>query len=244
MDRAPWADAFEVEGEPSGYIELEQVDRKHFNLNSTIRYTGERTGLEDKLSDASLESIRCVSPLRLPRTDLASVPTVLQWFVSPYGVYTPAALIHDWLVPQPSTPHVPGMKDEYADRYWRFMLKELGVPWIRRWLMWAATAARTRWSRSWISKLLLSVWLLASLCGMWVFVVAVIDRDPTMAIVAFLAPLAFAVLWGRQYGAGVVSAYSAPWILPPTIFAAAGYLVYATLEFLIGKIAAVFGSDT
>jgi hypothetical protein len=31
-----------------------------------------------------------------------------------------------------------------------------------------------------------------------------------------------------------VAAYSAPWILPPTIFAGLGYLVYLALEWFVG----------
>ena len=234
MTDAPWLGSFEVEDDPSGGIRLEQIDAKHFDLHSTVRYIGEVTGLEDYLSHEALDEIRVVSPERLPTTDLTSVPGVLRWFAGRYGTYTPAALIHDWLIPQPSTPAIPGMTDQYADRYFRFMLEDLNVPLIRRWLMWAAVAARSRWHQSLLHKVLLALWLGASLVGMGAFIYGWMNGSVAMVVAATLAPLVFAVLWGRQYGAGIVASYSAPWIVPPTLFALAGYGVYLVLEFIVG----------
>ena len=237
MTGAPWLGSFEVKDDRDGYIQLGQVDTEHFELHSTVCYVGELTGLEGKLTPKSLDEIRFVSPERLPTTDLTSVPGVLRWFAGRYGVHTPAALIHDWLIPQPSTPAIPGMTDQYVDRYFRFMLDDLGVPVIRRWLMWSAVAARSRWQQGPLQKVLLSTWVAASLGGMILFVYGWSKGNTTIVIVASLAPLAFAMLWGRQYGAGIVAAYSAPWILPPTIFALAGYGVYLVLERIAGGIA-------
>jgi hypothetical protein len=236
MPNAPWSGSFEVEGDSSGGIHLEQIDDKHFELHSTVCYVGKLTGLEDYLSDEALAEIRFVTPERLPTTDLTSVPGVLRWFASRYGIHTPASLIHDWLIPQPSTPAVAGMTDQYADRYFRFMLEDLGVPLIRRWLMWAAVAARSRWQQGLLQKVLLSLWIVASVAGMAAFVYGLTTGNVAIVAAATLAPLVFALLWERQYGAGIVAAYSAPWILPPTIFALAGYGVYLILEFIVGVI--------
>jgi hypothetical protein len=237
MPDAPWRGSFEVDGDPGGPIHLEQIDARHFALYSTVHYVGDLTGLEAYLSEDALATIRLVTPERLPQTDLTSVPTVLRWFASRYGTHTPAALIHDWLIPQPSTPAVPGLTDQYADRYFRFMLEDLGVPVIRRWLMWAAVASRTRWQQDLLHKLLLSLWVLASAAGMTAFVWGLATGTTAMVIVAVLAPFLFALLWGRQYGAGIVAAFSAPWILPPTVLALAGFAVYSVLEFIVGLIA-------
>jgi hypothetical protein len=234
MTPTPWLGSFKVEGDPSGGIRLEQVDTKHFELHSTVRYIGRRTGLEDYLSEDALTEIRVVSPEKLPTTDLTSVPGVLRWFAGRYGVHTPAALIHDWLIPQPSTPVIPGMTDQYADRYFRFMLEDLGVPVIRRWLMWAAVAARSRWQQGLLQKMFLTVWFIASVAGMAAFIYGWVDGNILLVVAAALAPFIFALLWQRQYGAGIVAAYSAPWIVPPTIFALAGYGVYLMLEWIVG----------
>jgi len=231
---APWSASFEIDGEPEGTIRLEQIDENRFSLHSTVRYVGERTGLEGKLpDDAAYSEIREVSPEKLPTTDLTSVPTMLRWFAGRYGIHTPAALIHDWLIPQPSTPPIDGMTDQYADRYFRFMLDDLGVPLIRRWLMWTGVASRTRWQQGLLRRGLLVVWVLASIVGIATFIVGLAHGDMRMVVAAALAPLVFAALWDRQYAAGLVAAYSAPWILPPTLFVLAGYLVYAVLERII-----------
>jgi hypothetical protein len=241
MPNAPWVKSFKVDGSPTGQISLEQIDSKQFELKSTVRYTGKETGLEAKLSNDALDSIRWVSPKRLNKTDLVSVPMPLRWFVGRYGIHTPAGLIHDWLIPQPSDPEIPGMKDEHADRYWRFMLEDLEVPLIRRWLMWAAVAARTRWQRGLLFRVLLSLWVLASLAGTTAFVVGVLNGNYLLIVAATFAPVVFALLWDRQYGAGIVAAYSAPWILPPTLLAAVGYGAYWIVERLVGL---PFGSRT
>ena len=234
--RAPWVltDSFEVEGDPTGKIGLYQIDEETFALQSTLTYVGEETGLEGKLSPPTLLRIRSVSPETLPTTDLASVPGVLRWFAGRYGVYTPAALVHDWLIPQPVDPPLAGMTNEYADRYFRFMLGDLGVPLIRRWLMWAATAARSRFTSGWVNAVALVVWVLASIVGMITFVVGLFMGNVTAVVAATFAPFLFAGLWGSQYGAGIVAAYSAPWILPPTLFAWAGYLIYLAFEWFVG----------
>ena len=236
LHRAPWvvSGSFEVPGDPTGGIGLYQVDTDRFVLLSTIKYVGEETGLEGKVPIATLTRIRTVSPENLPTTDLASVPGVLRWFAGRYGIYTPAALIHDWLIPQPVEPPLEAMTDEYADRYFRFMLEDLGVPLLRRWLMWAAVAARSRFTSGWFNATLLVVWVIASIVGMITFVVGLFMGNTLAVVAATLAPFLFAGLWGKQYGAGIVAAYSAPWILPPTLFAWAGYLIYLAVEWFVG----------
>lgn len=65
-------------------------------------------------------------------TDLASVPHVLTWYAPRYGVYTRAAIVHDQLC-----------RDREGDRFqadliFRKGMEELGVPLIKRWVMWTA----------------------------------------------------------------------------------------------------------
>jgi len=248
---APWIYSFEIEGDEDGGIGLSQINRREFLFTSTIRYVGAETGLEAKLSAEAIEMARTVSSDRMPITDLVSVPTALRWFVGRYGVHTPAALIHDWLIPSPSDPPVPGMTDQLADRYFRFMLKDLGVRVIRRWLMWTAVAMRTRFTSGFLRAALLLVWLAASLTGISAFIVAMISLadvslpgwmadvidavggEWAMVAIAAAAPFLFAILWGRQYAAGIFAAYSAVWITPPTVFATVGYAVYLILEVIL-----------
>src|ERR1700690_1532532 len=78
------------------------------------------------------------------RTDFASVPRVYVWFLPRYGRYTLAAILHDYLwrhvVQRGELPYVD------ADGIFRRAMRELVVPFFKRWMMWAAVrwAARGR----------------------------------------------------------------------------------------------------
>lgn len=237
-EQAPWSRSFVVmdpatgSASSTGAIRLSQVGMNDFVLESAIRYVGGRTGLEDKLGDAVLDDIREVGPGTLPVTDLTSVPQPLRWLVSQYGSHTPAALIHDRLI-DPAPP-IEGLTDADADRYFRFMLQDIGVRWLRRWLMWAAVAFRTRWKAGGAVAASVVVWALTSAAGMSLAVVALAGRNWTLLLLAVAAPFASATLWWRQYGAGLVAAIAAPWVLPPTIFGAIGFVLYAGLERVAG----------
>src|SRR6266498_560428 len=69
---------------------------------------------------------------KLPfRTDFASIPWVCTWLIPRYGLYTKAAIVHDYLC---RTQH-----DKFSsDRTFRLAMKDLKVPWVTRTLMWAA----------------------------------------------------------------------------------------------------------
>ena len=228
-DQAPWSGSFTVDDQDEDEIALRQVNRKTFRLECTVRYIGKETGLEGRvIPKESLKQIRFVSPAELPTTDLTSVPGPFRWFVGRYGAHTPAALIHDWLIG--ADPPVKGMKDEYSDRYFRFMLKDIGVRWLRRWIMWAAVAMRTRFGAGGMKRISLIVWALAALAGTVLFFVGLFDANWGLVAITALAPVFAAGLWVRQYGAGIIAAYSAPWIVPPALLAAVAYGVYVVIE--------------
>ena len=69
-------------------------------------------------------------------TDFASVPRVFVWFIPRYGRYTKAAILHDYLC----RVEVPARRISRidADGIFRQAMRELGVPFLRRWIMWAA----------------------------------------------------------------------------------------------------------
>ncbi len=231
---APWAGSFTVENDPDdgsgslGQIRLSQIGSTTFMLESTITYVGARTGLEGKgLSEEVLTDIRSVGPADLlPDTDLASVPAPLRWFLNSYGLHTPAALIHDRLIPTDPVA-TPGMTDAFTDRYFRFMLEDLGVPWLRRWLMWAAVAFRTFYETRRLAAL---VWSGLALSAIVAFVWSVLAGNIWTAGLVILAAPPAAALWRAQYGAGILAAVCAPFILPPALLAVAGYGTYWVLE--------------
>ena len=67
------------------------------------------------------------------KTDFASVPAIFQWLIPRTGRYTSAAVLHDYLW---RTPSEASLAD--ADGIFRRAMAELKVPFLRRWLMWAA----------------------------------------------------------------------------------------------------------
>lgn len=111
------------------------TDESSFLLVEDFEYTG----LRDKW--------------RIPagfKTDFASVPKVLWWILPPHGKHAKAAVVHDWLyVVRPEvratklgntwtastyTRHVTRRE---ADGVFRRIMKECGVGWLRRYIMWA-----------------------------------------------------------------------------------------------------------
>jgi hypothetical protein len=82
-------------------------------------------------------------------TDFATIPRFLHWLVSPYGAYTRAAVLHDWLLVSLATwasatsdpdrvypPILPPANSRDTDGIFRRVMQDLGVPWSTRWVMW------------------------------------------------------------------------------------------------------------
>lgn len=73
-------------------------------------------------------------------TDFASVPRVFVWLLPRYGRYTKAAIVHDYLWREKAANGDMDWID--ADGVFRRAMRELRVPFLRRWMMWAAV----RWA--------------------------------------------------------------------------------------------------
>ena len=69
------------------------------------------------------------------KTDFASVPTIFQWLIPRSGRYTRAAVLHDYLWRKAADL---GLSLADADGIFRRAMAELRVPFLRRWVMWAA----------------------------------------------------------------------------------------------------------
>jgi len=89
-------------------------------------------------------------------TDFASVPRVFAWFIPPYGRYTKAAILHDYLWRVKAAGGEITWLD--ADALLRRAMRELGVSFLIRWIMWAAVrwgaltkrnGLRGWWKESW-----------------------------------------------------------------------------------------------
>jgi hypothetical protein len=250
----PWRVApksgFEIHNR-SGEVGLVQIDAVQFLVTEEFRFSDEGvlTALTDKLvgdgrnPDAARQAVddaRTVTPPRENPSDLASIPRFMRWFENSYGVHTLAAIIHDQLIVEQPNAGALG-SDTLSDRFFREMLRSSGVPWLKRWIVWAAVALRTRWAAGGLRRVSVFLWLVLALAGITSFVYAV--GSPLFgwpapldawwfALVAVLLPFASAPLWGRQYGASLVAAAAAAWVLPAAVFALLGYFVYEVLESL------------
>ena len=214
----PWGHCFKRTGtdEPAT-IELTQLGVKLFALRSSLTYVGPST----------VTAPREVGPESLPTSDLTSVPGPMRWFVSPYGLHTPAALLHDRLVGAEAPE---GFRRVDADRFFRDMLDALGVPLLRRYLMWTAVAYGTRWSAGGPRRVGILVWTALAAFGMLALGAAVVTWSLAWFVLAVVLPFPAALLWGKQYGGGLLAAGSGPWLALPALIAALGYGVYWLLE--------------
>lgn len=197
---------------------LEQIDDDVFYVTTPFVYCPEASR---KRVDVNSDT--------LPTTDLASIPWFASWFVSRHGRHTPAALLHDCLV------HDARRRGDHAaraqaDLEFRNALDELQVPPVRGRVMWAAVTFATRWGTGWLLRAGLALWLLAALAGTFAFVFGAMAGRPWTMVAAALGPVVGAVLWGRQYVAGVVGSYALLVIALPTIACIVAYSVYWLVE--------------
>jgi len=117
-------------------VDVRQVDDQDWRTLRALTYRATREEFE--------------VPVR-QRTDFASVPRIFVWFIPRYGRYTKAAILHDYLcsvaVPAGRISRIE------ADGIFRQAMRELGVAFLLRWIMWAAVrlgalttpAGRKKW---------------------------------------------------------------------------------------------------
>jgi hypothetical protein len=105
---------------PDSTVDVREIDSTNWEVLRALTYHG---NIDDFVVPEN------------ERTDFASVPRVFAWFLPRYGRYTKAAILHDhlWRVAVPN-----GLSRLDADGIFRQAMRELGVPFLRRWIMWAA----------------------------------------------------------------------------------------------------------
>jgi hypothetical protein len=120
-------------------VDVQQVDDREWRLLSELRYEGNMQAF--------------IVPVGTT-TDFASVPRAFVWFLPRYGRYTKAAILHDhlWRVAVPAGE----LSLPDADGIFRRAMRELEVPFLRRWLMWAAVRlgalAKPRGTEAWLRQ--------------------------------------------------------------------------------------------
>ena len=171
------------------------------------------------------------------RTDLASVPTIFWSLIASYGRQTAPAVVHDsesWRIR--SLPPMQALPQrERADRMFRLGLRELGVSPFRAWLMWTFVSFE-RYQKhaipTFVGMLLLAalgVALVATGATLWLAAVIPWWQGALLAA----APLATAMLAGRQWRVLVWASYAGALLLPIAAFQIAAYLPYLVIENLV-----------
>jgi Protein of unknown function (DUF1353) len=102
-----------------GTLTVRRVDADRWALVDDLVYLGNRD--------------RFVVPAGF-RTDFATVPRPVTWLVPRFGAYTLAAILHDWLITEGL--RAGALTSREADGIFRRVMREAGVPVLRRWLMW------------------------------------------------------------------------------------------------------------
>jgi hypothetical protein len=252
----PWAaipsdSGFRV-GSSTGHVLMAQVDATNFVVSTPFRFENEeqlgelRAKLQRK-GRTAVEAAEMVDRASTypagSSTDLASVPPFLAWFEAPYGRHTLAALIHDQLIVD--TPNGGALgSDTLSDRFFRNMMGAAGVPAFKRWLMWTAVAARTRWAAKGQRRIRLIAWAVLAVIGIgcagaaigtWVFGwPSIFDWTPrTLLGISLVLPFAAGFLWGRQYVASIVAAAAGLWLIPAGVIVLFAIGVYLIVEKLI-----------
>jgi hypothetical protein len=204
---------------------LAQVTRKDFEICVPFKYR--RNEQEDW--------IVVPDPPENKRTDLASVPGFLLWFVPRYGAHTLAALVHDQRVK---------VDRPEADAIFRDALGELKVPLIRRWFMWAAVSLATMFEHDLAGKLRVLIW------GFFVVVASATFWQSRFAELGEWEPWSW-LIFGQSWwvdliivaaasivlfpriGLGLVGGAGVWFIFLPTLFVLITLAAYVILETLV-----------
>ena len=153
--------------------ELSDADGSRWRLEEPLSYAGRRETF--------------VVPAGFT-TDFASVPQALTWLVPRYGRYTKAAILHDYLW-QLCREGRFAWAD--ADGLLRRAMRELDVPFLRRWLMWGAVRLAAIVTRQPSSLWTQGVGALTALVVVTVLGVAYV-ATPVAVVVVFSAVFAIA----------------------------------------------------
>jgi hypothetical protein len=178
------------------------------------------------------------------KTDLASIPFFATWLVPKDGIHTPAALLHDAVLREQNDGAMIGAHQ--ADTLFRLAMWDLGVAFLRRWMMWAAVSLRTlflagTWRRGLYAPLIivmaLSSLLLSFLVAGDLLHTGEAWRPPCLeGRVADLLPwLVFASLplWLKWIGVGAIATAAALVFAVPLALAFLGFVVYVILEYVV-----------
>jgi hypothetical protein len=115
-------------------------------------------------------------------TDFASVPRIFTWLLPTYGRYTRPAILHDKLC---DLARAGGISRADADGLFRRSMRELGVAFLRRWLMWAGVRAQSIKDAG-VAQVLRPASSLAALLVLWLFAIVYLFVPTVVILVELL----------------------------------------------------------
>ncbi len=225
--------------------QVRQRSAKEFDLTEPFVYRGERHPGDD-------DPPTWVVAEKPESTDFASIPGFLTWLIPRYGRHTMAALIHDHLqdqlVDDPSaTPERNGQRtvtSTEADFIMRIAMRDLGVPFVMRWIMWSGISMRTlvltpttgpdaepqRRVHPYYAAVV-GLWLLLYGLGVGVIGLGWLVTQPVVRLsggepwsvhplvigAVLLSPFLLSLLWLPRWRTGVIAAYTVTAVAMPVV---------------------------
>lgn len=224
----------------SAEVVVRQVGPATFKLREPFKYVDRGRRFDVPIEDIS---------------DFASVPNFLTWLIPRYGRHTLAALLHDHLQDHLSNTGRDISEDpelvtsDQADTIFRQAMHYSRVPYIRRWVMWAAVSLRTVFKSGFFGKAAVGMWVLFfTLLGIaWpislIYTITSEKSDWKIGLIltgaAILLPFIWCWLWIRRWRLGLVSGLALA-VVPFPCFSA---VVVGGFYFLIEWIAERFQKD-
>jgi hypothetical protein len=201
---------------PPARLILKQVSDNEFAIQEGFRYEEGDDSVVVGIDD-------------LTKTNLASIPSWLGWFMRRHGRHTAAALMHDHQVGESSGRHVDYADRVAADRRFRLALRASGVPAVRAGLMWTAVTLATRRKETDRFVLLLS-WVATALFGMALLGWGAAQPDWRAIVAAILLPVPAGLFWERQWRAGIIAGYALPVVIFGSLPGIIAYRLYSLIE--------------
>jgi len=239
-DHASTAPFSKKYSERAAEVVVRQVTPATFKLREPFKYIDRDRRFEVPEHDVS---------------DFASVPSFLTWLIPRYGRHTLAALLHDHLQdhlyrpgnPIPDDPEA--VTSEEADTIFRQAMQYSQVPFVRRWVMWAAVALRTVFQSGKPGAVAVVAWaLLFGVLGLaWPIAVLIsLGTDQVgwriplvLFAAAALLPVLLCWLARRHWRLSLISGLTLSLIAFPSALA----IVTGGIYYVIERIAMAFGCE-
>jgi hypothetical protein len=243
--------------------QVRQRSAKEFDLTEPFVFTGER-------HPGDTECPTWVVAEKPESTDFASIPGFLTWLVPRYGRHTMAALIHDHLQDllvddpeaEPRRRNQRTVTSTEADYIMRIAMRDLGVPFVLRWIMWSGISMRTLvltpssdldgkpsrkvhpYYAGVVGLWLLLYGVIVGVVGLgWLITLPIIRLSggqpwtihPLTIAAVLLSPFLLSLLWLPRWRTGVIAAYTVMGTAMPVVFIFASRSLYWLAE-LVAKL--------